>query len=289
MPREGAHGRLDVLVRHELRDDQEVVADAPGAEPRRLHGRVDHRRLAAEGARDTRARRLGVGDVAPDTAGDAAVPAPPAVERRCQRRAQEAPGAGQRLDLRPGVAERVVAVADVRRAIGGAHAVGPRARARHHEVVAAQVEALHGQGVQRQERAEGARAGMDALEERRVHAAVGEAALRAGLVVDGREEVGVRPHVRHDREDPLRAPHVDEEIVHEGHAAVGARCVPRGAEAIGGHPHGLHRHRRYPSYRLESGGSSPPCAGKRSSKGGYPYLRPRACPSGRAVRPLGRS
>jgi hypothetical protein len=82
---------------------------------------------------------------------------------------------------------------------------------------------------------------MHALEERRVHAAVGEAALGAVLVVDRREQVCVRPHVRHDREDALGAADVDEEIVHEGHAALGTPCVPRGAEAIGGNPHGLHR------------------------------------------------
>ena len=45
--------------------------------------------------------------------------------------------------------------------------------------------------------------------------AVREAALRALLVVDGGEDVGVRPRVADRREDALRAAEVEQEVVDE--------------------------------------------------------------------------
>ena len=59
-------------------------------------------------------------------------------------------------------------------------------------------------------------AGAQPLQERRVERAVGEAALGPVLVVDGREEVGLREQVAQGEEDALRPAHVDEEVVHQG-------------------------------------------------------------------------
>jgi len=59
--------------------------------------------------------------------------------------------------------------------------------------------------VQRQQRAERARRGPQLLQERRLRMAVGEPPLRALLVVDGAEDVRIRPGVADRRKDALRA------------------------------------------------------------------------------------
>ena len=94
--------------------------------------------------------------------------------------------------------------------------VRPRARARHDQVVPGQVEGLDGRGVERQQRTEAARARTEALQERGVDTAVREAALRALLVVDGREDVGVRPQVADLQEDAVRAADAHQEVVDQG-------------------------------------------------------------------------
>ena len=91
----------------------------------------------------------------------------------------------------------------------------PRARARDHDVVGAEVDRLHRVRVERQQAAEGLGRGAQPLEERRVDVPVREPALRPLLVVDGREDVRLRVEVAQRGEDALGAPHVDEEVVDE--------------------------------------------------------------------------
>ena len=174
-----------------------------------------------------------VGDVGVDALGRDVVPLAPLVEQQPQRRAQQRPaGAQRRLALGPGVAERVVAVADVHRAGVDQHAVRPRARGGDDDVVAAQVERLDRVRVERQQRAERARGRPQPLQERRLRLAVLEAPLGALGVVDGREDVRVRPRVADRREDALRAAEVEQEVVDE--CDTGAhRCASVDAPARG--------------------------------------------------------
>ena len=109
-----------------------------------------------------------------------------------------------------------MAVADVHGVLVGDDAVRPRARARDHEVVAAQVQRLHRGRVQRQQRAEGAGVGPQALQVGGVHRAVREAALGPLLVVDRGEEVRLREEVAQGEKDALCPAHVHEEVVHQG-------------------------------------------------------------------------
>ena len=60
---EGGDRHIDLLVRHQLGNDQVVVADRPGGEPRRIHGRIDDRGLAPEVGSDPSLRDARVRDV----------------------------------------------------------------------------------------------------------------------------------------------------------------------------------------------------------------------------------
>ena len=144
------------------------------------------------------------------------------MEQRAERGSADRIAAGGQCAVAvvPRVAERVVAVRDVGRVLVADDRVGPGARARDDQVEAGQVERLDRGGIQRQERAEGARAWAEALEERGVDLPVGEPPLRAVLVVDGREQVGLRIEVADRREDPLRAAYVEQEVVDERDPAV---------------------------------------------------------------------
>jgi hypothetical protein len=107
------------------------------------------------------------------------------------------------------------------------HAVRPRARGRDDGVVAAQVERLDRVRIERQQRPEGARGRAQALQERGVDRAVREPTLGAALVVDGGEDVGVRPAVADRREHPLGAAQVEQEVVdqRDASAAMSGRSV----------------------------------------------------------------
>jgi hypothetical protein len=222
-------------VRHQLGEHDVVRPDLLArdrAEAADLDGRVQDRRRAPEVALDPRGRHAGVGDVAVDALGRDPVPLAPAVEQQPQRRPHERAARPQRrLALGPGVAERVVAVADVHRAGVDEHAVRPRARGGDHDVVAAQVEGLDRVRVQRQQRPERPRRRPHALEERRARLAVGEPALRPARVVDGGEDVRVGPRLAQRREDPLGSAEVEQEVVDErdagGHEA--RECMRVGA------------------------------------------------------------
>ena len=91
----------------------------------------------------------------------------------------------------------------------------PRARGGDDDVVAAQVERLDRVRVQRQQRPERARGRAQLLQERGLRVAVGEPALGALLVVDGGEDVGLRPGVADRREHALGAPQVEQEVVNQ--------------------------------------------------------------------------
>ena len=97
----------------------------------------------------------------------------------------------------------------------------PRARGRDDGVVAAQVERLDRVRIERQQRPEGARGRAQALQERGVDRAVREPTLGAALVVDGGEDVGVRPAVADRREHPLGAAQVEQEVVDQRDASGG--------------------------------------------------------------------
>jgi hypothetical protein len=214
---EGPHRDLDALVRHQLGEDDVGVARRGRREALDVDGRVQHGRLAPEVAGHAAFGRLRVGDVGVDALGRDPVPLPPALEHRAERRAPERAARGERLlACVPRVAKRVVAIADVHGVLVGDDAVRPRARARDHEVVPAQVQRLHRGGVQRQQGPEGPGAGPQALQVGRLELAVGEAALGALLVVDRGEEVGLREEVAEREKDALCPAHVHEEVVHQG-------------------------------------------------------------------------
>src|SRR3954451_3588091 len=122
-------------------------------------------RVATEVAADPVLRGPRVGDVAVDALGGDPVPLSPAPEEAAEGGPAERLAAlGERpVALVPGVAEGVVAVADVDRLLLADHRVSPGARARDDEVIAGQVERLDRGRIQRQECPEGPRVGPQAL------------------------------------------------------------------------------------------------------------------------------
>ena len=216
-PVEGLDGDVDPLVRHQLGEHQVVVAHLARLQPPGVHGRVDHLRFAAEVRAYPGLRGAGVGQVAVDALSRHPVPHPPAAKQRTEQRAAERiEGLVQRpATLVPRVPERVVAVTDVHRPLLADHRVGPGAGAGDHQVVAAQVEGLDRGGVERQEGAEGARVGTQALEEGGVDVAVRQPPLGAPLVVDGGEDVRIGIQLADLEEDPVGPPQADHEVVDE--------------------------------------------------------------------------
>ena len=207
-----SHGDVDALVGHQLGDDQVVVAHRAGREALGLDRRVEDGRVAVEVARDPPLGRVRVGDVAVDALGGDPVPLAPAAEDVAE------PGAHERVEVRqrrlalvPGVAKRVVAVADVDRVLVDDHAVRPGAGARDHHVVARAGRSSRPRRGRSGSSERNVRAvGAQPLEERRVDVAMRETALRAPLVVDGGEHVGVaarrrRSRRRHGRRRARRA------------------------------------------------------------------------------------
>ena len=171
---EGAHGHVDALVRHQLGQHQ-VVRRRPapaGREALELDRRVQHGRLAAEVAAHARGGQRASWRRRRSTRWAA-------IQSHWRQRLSSSRSGGRssglraaqrRLALGPGVAERVVAVADVDRAGVDEDAVRPRARGGDHDVVAAQVQRLDRVRVERQQRPERARGRPQALQERRAAA-----------------------------------------------------------------------------------------------------------------------
>ena len=112
---EGLDRDVDLLVRHQLRDDCVVISHHTGREPPRVNRRVDDVGLAPEVGADSRLGGAGIGDVAVGALCRDPVPLAPAAEQAAQEGARERVGpAGQRpVAVVPGVAEWVVAVAHV--------------------------------------------------------------------------------------------------------------------------------------------------------------------------------
>ena len=125
----------------------------------------------------------------------------------------------------PGVAKRVVAVADMHGAGVAEHRVGPRRGARDDEVVLAEVKGLDRRRVQRQQRAEGPGRGSQGLQERSVHGAGGEAPLGPLLVVHRGVDRRVGPHLAQLSEHALGPAQIEQEVVHERHPGRRGRAL----------------------------------------------------------------
>ena len=238
-PVEGAHRDVDPLVRHQLREHEVVLADPLGAdrcEALDLHGRVQDGRLAAEVAAHAGGGEPRVGHVGVDALGGDVVPLAPAVEQQAQRRAhQRASGraASPRARTRrtgTGCGSSRRAPRRDRRARRAPTRSRRRSRCRSRAGRATRSRA----GTAAAAAGTCARSGRRRCRNERPRRAVGEPALGALLVVDGGEDVGLRPGVADRREHALGAAEVEQEVVDEGDA--GGHGEPASLRRLGAQP-----------------------------------------------------
>ncbi len=205
----GLDREVDALVVRQARRAEVEVVRLAELEATRVHGRVHDGRRASVCGEDPPPRRLGVRDVAIGAPRGPPVPAP----QRREQRARDGALAGQ---VRLGAVEpprRVVAVHDVQRVEVGADAVRPAARARHDDVVAAQIE--RGERPRVRGKAELRMPGepRDILQEARAHVHRAEGVRHGVRVVDRREDRRVGPEIVEDLDDALRAAVLHEVVV----------------------------------------------------------------------------